>query len=378
MKKMLITSLCLGLLFVYDRVYGTSLCAPTQSLALADSFGLPVDSPSGYYDAQGFLKYNTSFGKYHLGEDWNGNGGGSTDYGKPVLAIASGRVTFVSNLGGSWGKVAIIRHQLPDGMQINSLYAHLSRILIKEGDHVQRGCQVGEIGDAEGYYKGKAHLHLELRTDSALERIVGGGYVASLNETSTIGDYSDPTRFIQGRLLSSVSALSFGWNSVTSKFTSGANFNSGWLDYYGTRFSITDAVNANLVYYLVYQWVNGSWRTFDIRTGTFNPGDTYWIYSFANDVSLAFYGQYDLDQQAFQDIADTAATDSRLSSVGAGSVGKDFDSDVYWTWRWIDYRFNGWWTTRIYHITLKGDPLVRYTLYWDPSAGRWVGWNQAF
>jgi hypothetical protein len=378
MRKLLFTVVTLLLVFSWGRVQGASLCAPTQPLAIADSFGFPVDPPGGYYDAQKFLQYNTSFKKYHLGEDWNGNGGNSTDYGDPVLSVANGIVTFVSNLGGSWGKVLIVRHDLPDGFQLNSLYAHLSRTLVKEGDHVQRGCQLGEIGDAEGYYKDKAHLHLELRVDQSMERDEGDGYAASLGETSTIANYTDPTRFIQSRLLSSVSALSPGWNSLTNTFTSAASLNFGWVENHGTRFSLAEAVNANLIYYLAYQWVNGAWRTFDIRTGTFNPRETYWIYSFSNDVAFAFYGQYDLDQQALQDMVARSTKDTRFASYIGNSFGKNLDWDANFALRWINFNFSWWRVVTMYQATSKDDPSVRFTIFWDPTAGRWIGWDQVW
>ncbi len=385
MRKSLFTVVTLVLVFSWGRVHGASLCAPNQPLAVADSFAFPVDpvdqtrkNLSGYYDAQKFLEYNSQFQKYHTGEDWNGNGGDSSDYGKPVLAVANGTVTFVGNAGLTWGKVLIVRHDLPDGFPMNSLYGHLSRILVKEGDHVQKGCQVGEIGDADHYYAGIAHLHLELRVDRSMERDAGHGYVASLGETATIANYTDPTRFIQSHSVSSVSSFTQGWNYITHNFTYAAASNLAWVDFRGTKYSVAEAVNANLIYYLAYQWVNGAWRTFDIRTGTFNPRETYWIYNFSNAVAFALYGQYDLDQQGLQDMSTRAAKDSRFGSSITGTFRKYLDWDPNLVLRSIDFSFSWWRVVTMYQATSKDDPSVRLTIFWDPTAGQWIGWDQVW
>src|SRR3989344_7651369 len=126
---------------------------------------LPVDqSLNCYYKANPFRSYTPKHG-YHTGEDWNGNGKGSTDYGDPVYPTAVGKVVKVFNptQKHSWGKTVIIQHLLPDGRVIYSLYAHLSKISVRLNQIVWSDKPLGNIGDANGYYKGVAHLHFELR-----------------------------------------------------------------------------------------------------------------------------------------------------------------------------------------------------------------------
>ncbi|WP_103864634.1 M23 family metallopeptidase [Aquimarina sp. I32.4] len=149
---------------------------------IATSFDFPVGKPNakGYYNAQKFKENN------HLGDDWNGVGGGNTDMGDPIYTIANGYVSFAKDIQGGWGKVIRVIHKFK-GKYYESVYAHCNSILVKEGDLIKKGVQIGTIGNANGIYK--AHLHLEIRDSIFMD--IGGGYAI---ET---GGYLDPTDFIK-------------------------------------------------------------------------------------------------------------------------------------------------------------------------------------
>lgn len=130
---------------------------------LADGFDYPVGKPNaeGYYKARG-LRLRTP---RHMGEDWNGNGGGNTDLGDPVYTIGTGLVTYAADARGRWGKVVIVRHAFRDPKSgkvlcCQTLYGHLDRIDVQLGQIVRRGDQVGTIGTNRGMFP--AHLHAEL------------------------------------------------------------------------------------------------------------------------------------------------------------------------------------------------------------------------
>lgn len=161
---------------------GNIFCQLDSNIIVTNGFDFPVGKPDavGYYNAQKFGENN------HLGDDWNATTGGNSDLGDPIYNIANGYVSFAENIGGGWGNVIRIIHYLPDGTQIESLYAHCDQILVTKGDYVPKGFLIGTIGNNNGQYL--AHLHFEIRSTPGLA--IGGGY-----DINTEG-YLDPTKFI--------------------------------------------------------------------------------------------------------------------------------------------------------------------------------------
>ncbi len=149
---------------------------------IAKKFDFPLGKPNakGYYNAQKFTKNN------HLGDDWNGNGGGNSDLGDPIYSIANGYVSFAKDIKGGWGNVIRIIHQYK-GKYYESVYAHCQTIKVNKGDLIKKGKLIGAIGNADGKYL--AHLHLEIRDNIFMD--IGGGYAKKTE------GYLDPTKFIQ-------------------------------------------------------------------------------------------------------------------------------------------------------------------------------------
>ena len=148
---------------------------------ISNGFDFPVVKPNakGYYNAQRFQENN------HLGDDWNGVGGGNSDLGDSIYAIANGYISEVKDYRGGWGNVVRIVH-LHKGTLYESLYAHCDSILVNSNQFIKKGEQIATIGNCNGNYY--AHLHLEIRDSVNLE--IGGGY-----SSDTLG-YLDPTKFI--------------------------------------------------------------------------------------------------------------------------------------------------------------------------------------
>jgi hypothetical protein len=160
-----------------------------MSSKMSDGFDFPVGKPDaqGYYNAQSFL--DKSYKNIpHLGDDWNGTGGGNTDLGDPVFAVSNGEVVYCNSARG-WGNVVIIRHQIPDTSEMESLYAHLDQVDVALNQIITKGNKIGTIGTGGGLYK--AHLHFEIRnSDCASWGKPGVGY--STNHSGWV----NPTQYI--------------------------------------------------------------------------------------------------------------------------------------------------------------------------------------
>ncbi len=150
------TFLSLALLFCFS---GAALALEMADVPLADGFDPPVGkNGKNYYMARGVRPNG------HLGEDWNGVGGGDTDLGDPIYAAADGIVTFAQDYRLGWGNVVIVRSAYLDGGDtkfVDSLYGHLLSFSVRPGQIVKRGQQIARMGNNRGMYD--AHLHFEMR-----------------------------------------------------------------------------------------------------------------------------------------------------------------------------------------------------------------------
>lgn len=87
--------------------------------------------------------------------------------GTPVYAAGDGKVIGTGIWGSAYGKNSlVIQHG-----NLYVMYAHMSKLMVKKGDVVKAGQQVGEVGK-EGNVTGP-HLHLEAQAKPTWTR--GGG-----------------------------------------------------------------------------------------------------------------------------------------------------------------------------------------------------------
>ncbi len=164
--------------------------AAGASVNLADGFDFPVGKPNadGYYKARGLRLRPPR----HFGEDWNGRAGGDSDLGDPVYAIADGVVTFAHDVRTGWGNVVLTRHAYRDPKSgavkfIDTLNGHLDKMMVKTGQSIKRGQQIGTIGTNNGMYP--AHLHFEIRHDIKIGML-------RENSNCDMQHWADPTIFI--------------------------------------------------------------------------------------------------------------------------------------------------------------------------------------
>ncbi|MBK4730253.1 peptidoglycan DD-metalloendopeptidase family protein [Oxynema sp. CENA135] len=127
---------------------------PLPPLAAAGTY-LPDPTPifDGYiWPARGILTsgYGWRWGRMHKGIDIAG------PLGTPILAASAGVVTYAAWNAGGYGNLVEIQH--PDGSFTR--YAHNYRILVREGQSVEQGqliAQMGTTGNSTG-----VHLHFEI------------------------------------------------------------------------------------------------------------------------------------------------------------------------------------------------------------------------
>ncbi|MBS4073090.1 M23 family metallopeptidase [Algoriphagus aquatilis] len=113
----------------------------------------PIGSPiEGRITSSFGIRSNPFFGEKresHKGLDI------SARHGSPVRCTADGKVVF-AGYKGDYGKLVIISH----GGDYETLYGHLSEILVKEGQEVKANTFIGKVGST-GRSSGP-HLHYEI------------------------------------------------------------------------------------------------------------------------------------------------------------------------------------------------------------------------
>ncbi len=359
----------------------TSVLAKT----VADSFVYPVYPVSDYYKSQELGTWNSAFKKYHVGEDWNGIGGGSTDMGDPVYAAANGVVLMAKKVDKTWGKCIYIEHELPDGQKVWTLSAHLKDIQVSVGENVERGQKIGTIGDADGYYKNAAHLHFELRTAQPKMGIPGSGYLKNLSDADFVNfaeasDYIDIHR-----------------NSINFSFSKSGWFtmsNNTEFDYemstatFRSDLKVLDVVSASTVpYFWIYNkaasYVNNKCvpLSADIASSYIPANKKTCIYLYVSGIKMTVFSEQftelsEIDHQSQQDMISYARNDSRYNGI----VGRSFVIDKNWTkdfeLRYLRFNFKETTTASVAHATSKTDDSVRYVTKYDPDKKAWGDWSK--
>ena len=114
---------------------------------------IPAIKPTvGNYSIHGFgMRRHPILGirRFHYGIDFN------CDTGTPVRAPGDGKVSVVERRAGL-GLVVEVDH----GFGYRTIYAHLSKAMVKEGENVKRGQQLAKSGNS-GLSSGP-HLHYEV------------------------------------------------------------------------------------------------------------------------------------------------------------------------------------------------------------------------
>jgi murein DD-endopeptidase MepM/ murein hydrolase activator NlpD len=112
---------------------------------------VPLTTDKGVQYPTNPIRITQGYTLFHPGVDLDGI------TGDPIKPIMAGTVEAIQESKYAYGNAIIINH----GNEITSLYAHLSKILVKVGEDVTTDTIIGKMG-ATGRAFGD-HLHLEVR-----------------------------------------------------------------------------------------------------------------------------------------------------------------------------------------------------------------------
>jgi murein DD-endopeptidase MepM/ murein hydrolase activator NlpD len=125
-----------------------------RSLFLGSGFMYPVSFPKGIRKSSGFGMRRSPFDPHHV--EFHTGVDVACPSGSQVLAARDGKIVYTGFLGG-YGNLVIAEHECG----YRSLYGHLSKSLVKQGDEIKKGEVIALSGNT-GRTTGP-HLHFEVR-----------------------------------------------------------------------------------------------------------------------------------------------------------------------------------------------------------------------
>ena len=155
-----------------------------------DTFNLAVEFwPRLFVPVHGnFVRSGFDYGEGdHLGtramfaQDWNGIGGGNTDFGLELIAALSGTVSVGQYSDG--GRYVNIEHADSSGARFRLEYMHLSSVLVRQGQVVTAGQPIGLFGNT-GSASQLTHLHY------VCSQWINGGWVSVAPEPCFIDNHT--------------------------------------------------------------------------------------------------------------------------------------------------------------------------------------------
>jgi murein DD-endopeptidase MepM/ murein hydrolase activator NlpD len=145
--------------FRHDTTQDNVPATPSSSPVSASGWRWPM--PADKVNVAGpKCEFGYARGRLHAGIDLGGHGPDE------VFAAANGTVDFTCDIGGAGGYGRMIDVKHPDGWLTR--YAHLAKVLVKKGQNVAAGQQIGVRGGSGGGSDSDypIHLHTELHDTS--------------------------------------------------------------------------------------------------------------------------------------------------------------------------------------------------------------------
>ena len=181
---------------IENRAYFNRAVRPIVNSQIGQKFIFPLSVPSPITSLFGWRQHPI-FGdqRFHAGTDIG------APEGTPVLAAQAGRVVTSGDMGG-YGLTVALRHG--ENEDLESLYPHLSEILVEAGEQVKKGDVIGLVGST-GNSTGP-HLHFEMRqltadgwvivdSDAIVRQSLAAMVQALNNPLQTLGQNIETPRF---------------------------------------------------------------------------------------------------------------------------------------------------------------------------------------
>ena len=181
---------------VESRAYFNRAVRPIVNSQIGQKFIFPLSIPSPITSLFGWRQHPI-FGdqRFHAGTDIG------APEGTPVLAAQAGRVVTSGDMGG-YGLTVALRHGEDEDLE--SLYSHLSEILVEAGEQVKKGDVIGLVGST-GNSTGP-HLHFEMRqltadswvivdSDETVRQSLAAMVQALNNPLQALGQNIEATKF---------------------------------------------------------------------------------------------------------------------------------------------------------------------------------------
>jgi murein DD-endopeptidase MepM/ murein hydrolase activator NlpD len=136
--------------FIPSNAIG-SINPPTNEVLIVNEAEAPISTKVAIQLPVEVKRVTQGYGFFHPGIDLDGT------TGDPIKPMKNGKVIKIDHSRFAYGNSIIVDH----GNNLTSLYAHLSKIYVKEGQEVTTDTVLGEMGST-GRSTGD-HLHLEVR-----------------------------------------------------------------------------------------------------------------------------------------------------------------------------------------------------------------------
>lgn len=333
----------------------------------------------------------------HTGVDLaNGSCGGE------IRATANGVVEFSGAYSG-YGYLLKIKHTLPNGRVIRSIYGHRQSEMMSAWQVVTKGQVVGYVGktatvqpDGTVLLDVPCHLHFAIfDQDMPGSATVPPGYIyddsgqpPDMAQQNIMRYFYDPLLFVNDR--NSESQMVFpgtGYSYTSFSSTKSVTTRTMFVtDAAGNAESLHAAVDLGWIGSAVYWWNGSSWvlSTGPIESQTISHGYYYKFNALQSGLTLHWFipgNDYPIGRR-LQDMAEFTSVNA---SLGFGRAFRDsYANDPNWGANYgLAYMtYAQYIGGTLYYASVdvaysKVDPLVRYVCYYNPQTGVWSSWVQA-